>query len=142
MLTAVAQYPDGAARDQLSILTGYKRSTRDAYLQRLGDRGFVHVNGSGITATQAGVDALGTDFEPLPTGSALLDWWLQRLPAGERAVLDVLAGAHPDGVDRAAIDERTGFKRSTRDAYIQRLMARRLVETDRGAVRASDELFD
>src|SRR5581483_1305085 len=31
VLTACAQHSDGCDRDQLSILTGYKRSTRDAY---------------------------------------------------------------------------------------------------------------
>lgn len=40
------------------------------------------------------------------------------------------------------IDERTNFKRSTRDAYLVRLKARRLIETvGRGDVKASDELF-
>lgn len=141
-LIAVAQYPDGAARDQLSILTGYKRSTRDAYLQRLGEKGYIHANGNGITATQAGVDALGSAYEPLPTGAELLEWWFRRLPDGERKVLDVVAGCYPDVCDRSVIDDRTGFKRSTRDAYIQRLQARRLVVTERGGVQASAILFD
>lgn len=38
-LTACAQYPDGLKRDQISILTNYKRSSRDAYINRLQKRG-------------------------------------------------------------------------------------------------------
>jgi hypothetical protein len=35
---AVAQYPEGVTREQLSVLTGYKRSSRDTYVQRLRER--------------------------------------------------------------------------------------------------------
>lgn len=42
---------------------------------------------------------------------------------------------------REAISEATGYKRSTRDAYLQRLGARRLVTAERGLVRASELLF-
>jgi uncharacterized protein len=140
VLTAVAQHADGVTREQLTVLTGYKRSTRDAYVQRLRERGHV-VDGERIKATQAGVDALGGDFEPLPTGDALREHWLKRLPEGERLVLQVLVSAYPKTVEREAISEATGYKRSTRDAYLQRLGARRLVTIDRDGVRAAEELF-
>lgn len=46
-------------------------------------------------------------------------------------------------VERAALDEATGYKRSSRDAYLQRLGARRLVEAEgRSRVKASASLFD
>jgi hypothetical protein len=45
-------------------------------------------------------------------------------------------------VEREAIDESTGYKRSSRDTYLQRMAAKRLVESiGRGAVRASAMLF-
>lgn len=141
-LIAAAQYPEGLTREQATILTGYKRSTRDAYIQRLVGRGFVEVRGSNVVVTQAGINALGPDYEPLPTGEALRSYWLQRLPAGEKAVLEAVLGAYPDGLGRESIDELTGFKRSTRDAYIQRLSTRRLVVPERGFVVASSVLFD
>jgi uncharacterized protein len=142
-LIVAAQYPDGATREQISILTGYKRSSRDAYVQRLRESGYVEVNGSLVLATDAGIDALGPDYEPLPTGEALREYWLDRLPTGERAVLEVLIEAYPRAVTREAIDARTEYKRSSRDAYLQRLGTRQLVETvGRGEVRASAILFD
>jgi hypothetical protein len=141
VLVAAAQYPDGVARDQLSVLIGYKRSSRDAYIQRLIGRGYASLNGGTIVATDEGVRALGSDFEPLPVGDELRAWWLQRLPPGEKAVLEAAIQMYPMAIDRSAIDEQTGYKRSSRDAYIQRLMARRLVTIERGAVMASDALF-
>jgi hypothetical protein len=70
VLGAIAQYPEGALRDQLTVLTGYKKSSRDTYIQRLAAAGFVEVRANSVIATDAGVDALGSDFEPLPQGEA------------------------------------------------------------------------
>ncbi len=141
VLTAIAQSAGGVTREQLTVLTGYKRSSRDTYLQRLGARGFIQVEHS-ITATDAGIVALGPDFEPLPTGDALRAHWMDRLPEGERRVLGVLVDAFPDSVDRNRISELTEYKRSSRDTYLQRLSARQLITSERGTVRASDVLFN
>lgn len=56
-------------------------------------------------------------------------------------MLQQVLKAYPDEADREAISEATSFKRSTRDAYIQRLTARKLVIAGRGSVKASDVLF-
>lgn len=142
ILIAIAQHVGGVTREQLTVLTGYKRSTRDAYLQRLRGRGYVN-DGPVITVTETGMDALGSDYEPLPTGRALYEHWLKKLPEGERRVLEVVWQSYPHNIAREAVTEDTGYKRSTRDAYLQRLTARRLVEpVGRGHVKASDELFD
>jgi hypothetical protein len=144
VLSAIAQHgQDGADREQLTVLTGYKRSSRDTYLQRLKERGLIQPGGAELLATDAGVQALGSDFTPLPTGSALLQHWLGRLPEGERRVLEVIVSYHPNVVERAVIDDATGYKRSSRDTYLQRLSSRRLVVSEPGSrVRASDMLFD
>lgn len=142
VLTAIAQYEDGVTRKQLTVLTGYKRSSRDTYIQRLRERGAVEASKDRVVVTDAGMEMLGSDFEPLPTGSALLEYWNDRLPEGERKVLGVLTAAYPRSVDRAELDEPTGYKRSSRDTYLQRLQGKRLITTERGSVRASDLLFD
>jgi hypothetical protein len=143
ILVAVAQYPGGAARDQLSVLTGYKRSSRNTYLQRLLAAGYVESAGADhVRATEAGIAALGSDYEPLPQGRALQDYWRARLPVGERRVFDVLVAAYPDTVAREQIDEQTGYRRSSRNTYLQRLRSRRLVDTvGSDEVRASEDLF-
>lgn len=144
ILIAIAQHREGVTREQLSVLTGYKRSSRDTYLQRLRAADFVRVADAGdrLIATDAGADVLGSGYEPLPTGDALRSHWLGRLPEGERRVLDVLVGAYPGAVERSAIDDLTGYKRSSRDTYLQRLSSRKLIEfVGRGEVRASEALF-
>lgn len=112
-------------------------------MQRLVSKGYVDaIPGGAVLATAAGVAALGSDFEPLPTGAALLAFWRQRLPPGELAVLEAAVAAYPATADRDRVSEDTGYKRSSRDAYIQRLAARKLVTAERGGIRASEELFD
>lgn len=142
VLTAIAQHDEGVTREQLTVLTGYKRSTRDAYIQRLGEKGVLEVRGDRILATDEGVSALGSDFEPLPTGDALYEHWTTegRLPEGERKILMLLHDVYPDSADRESLSEQTGYARSSRDAYLQRLGARKLVTTTREGVRMSDNL--
>lgn len=140
VLIAAAQF-DGVEREQLTVLTGYKRSSRDAYIQRLREKGFVDALGSTIVLTEAGGAALPADYEPLPTGADLQAYWLGRLPEGEKRILQVLIAAYPETVERSAIDGATDYKRSSRDAYLQRMKAKRLWEPDGSGVRASEVLF-
>ena len=140
-LIVAAQTGSGATREQITILSGYKRSTRDAYIQRLGQKGYVTVSGGLVSATAEGIAALGSDYEPLPTGRELQDYWLERLPEGEAKVLRVALNFYPRGVDRDTISQQTDYKRSTRDAYIQRLGVRKLVSASGGLVTASENLF-
>jgi hypothetical protein len=142
VLTAIAQHPNGVTREQLTVLTGYKRSTRDSYLQRMREKHMVNTDGATIIVTAIGLSALGDDFEPLPTGDALQKHWLAKLPEGESRILGQLCAAYPDSVSRDEIGHVHGYARSSRDAYLQRLKARQLIAVvDRGSVRAAAHLF-
>jgi hypothetical protein len=56
--------------------------------------------------------------------------------------LATLIAAYPRPVDRDKLSEETGYKRSSRDAYLQRLRAKELIEEpSRGEVSASQTLF-
>jgi hypothetical protein len=141
-LRAIAQHSDGVSREQLSILTGYKRATRNTYLQRLGAAHLIEKQGDSIRATEGGIAALGGDFEPLPTGDALRAHWFAKLPDGESKILRILCEEYPNPVDREKLSELTEFSRATRNTYLQRLGARKLVETKgAGVVIASAGLF-
>ncbi len=120
MLIAVAHNGDGMTRQHITVHTGYKRSTRDAYILRLQSKNYVRAAMGKIVATQQGIAALGNDYEPMPTGSELIALLKDRLPEGEWKILELLL-ANPDGLDRDIVSDSTGFKRSTRDAYILRL---------------------
>jgi len=141
ILACVAQFQE-VTREQLTVNTGYKKSSRDTYLQRLRSRGLVDDSGGRIRPTEAGIDVLGDRHEPLPTGQVLQEFWRQRLPAGEWKLLEVLLAKYPESVDREELSEYTDFKKSSRDTYLQRLRSRMLVKDDgRGRVRASEGLF-
>ncbi len=140
-LIAIAQNPSGATREQITILSGYKRSTRDAYIQRLRTKEYVTATGGSVWATDLGIAALGSDYEPLPTGAELRDYWLGKLPDGEAKVLAAAINFYPHAVDRDTISQQTDYKRSTRDAYIQRLGVRKLITVEHGGVKASENLF-
>ena len=142
VLTASAQYVGGCTLIQLSGLTGYKRSSRNTYVQRLRTRGYVQKVGDRIVATDEGIEALGEDFKPLPTGEALQEYWLGRLQKGEADVLKVLIAHYPDAVSREEISDRIGAKRSSRDTYIQRLKAKEIIELRDGGVAAAPSLFE
>lgn len=141
VLRALLQYRNGLRREQLTVLTGYKRSSRDAYIQRLREKEFAAIVGDTVMATSAGVSAL-PDAEPLPIGRALQEYWITRLPKGERAMLEQLIPAYPAGVAREELSTATGYQRSSRDAYLQRLGAKELVGIVGGEVFASATLFD
>jgi hypothetical protein len=146
VLIAAIQYRNqGITRNQLTTVTGYKRSTRDAYIARLLKREYVMFNGDRMYPTQEGDDALGDDIQPLPTGQGLRYHLMQTLPEGEKKVLSVLIIARIGGetgfIPRDYIEAETSFKRSTRDAYISRLINRQLVESSSAGVRAVDMLF-
>lgn len=143
ILKAVAQIEGGIARRHITALTTLKRSTRDRYLITLKSAGYVREDEGKMFITQEGIDRLGSDYEPLPTGSALQEHLLKTLPEGQAKILQVLIDAHPHGVDRDTITDLTNLQRSTRDRYLLYLSARELVDTSqKSVVTVSDKLFD
>lgn len=138
-LIAIAQF-NGMTRTKLSAITGYATSTRNAYLQKLAAKGFIVMQGDVARITADGEEVLG-QWEPLPTGAELLDWWLARLKPGESAVLKEAIAFYPAEVSREEVRERTGFAVSTTNAYIQHLAIRDLVVTTRNGLKASEDLF-
>lgn len=142
VLTAIAQHEEGISREHITVITSYKRSTRDAYIQRLVKRFFVRVSGDKIIAEPYGIQELGPDFTPLPTGQDLRAYLLSNLPDGEKKILSHLIDSYPEALSRDRLTELTNYQRSTRDAYIQRLGTRNLLESTSEGVKAADKLFD
>ncbi len=138
-LTACGQYPDGVTRENLTIITGYKRSTRDKHIQILQSAGLVVVRGNAIFISDHGFETLGPDFEPLPMGDDLRKFWAHKLTGGEQKIFQLACEWYPTELERDFISEQTGLKRSTRDKYLQFLAARRLVvSTAPSLVRANE----
>lgn len=146
ILTVLAQYPSGRTIVQVAILAGYAVNGggfRNA-VGALNSKGYLTKDGSGalLQITEAGAAALG-DFERLPTGAALLEYWCSRLGKAEREALRALVAAYPNRLAANDVAERTGYQASGggfRNA-LGKLRTLQLIE-GYGAMRASDALFD
>jgi len=143
ILIALAQHPKGLTREQLGIITGYRRSTRNTYLHRLAAGGLIDVSlVDKIVINDIGIMALGQNYEAPPTGAALRNFWLEKLgQGGERRILELLIDIYPKSIERGALSDQLGYARSSRNTYLQRLAAGHLVTSIGTTVRASDDLF-
>jgi len=108
ILTALVQHGPQEKRS-LAILTGYahKGGAFNNPIGRLRAQGYISAAGvSPIEATPEGVEALG-DFEPLPTGRALLEWWLPQLKGPEQKIVSALDEYGP--MEKTELAEATGY---------------------------------
>lgn len=142
ILASIIQISTGATREQITVMTGYKKTSRDTYISRLIAKDYVTINDQGLIAPTAAGRAALPAVKPLPVGKALRAYWLENLPPGEAEILRVLINAYPKPVLRSDMDKLTRFKKTSRDTYISRLSARLLIkDAGRGQVIASEVLF-
>ncbi len=94
----------------VALLAGYsaKASTVGVALSKLRRAGLVE-EGQPLRATQAGRDLLGGEVEPLPTGKALIDYWVARFGSTEGKVLKALIGLYPRPGTQAEVAQMTGY---------------------------------
>lgn len=151
ILTALAGHPS-RTRKQIALVTGYSRNSggfRGA-LSKLRSAGYIADAGDGDAAiTTAGTAALG-DFDPPPTGPALIAYWSRHPRVGKAAaaILDVAVQAHPNAVSRWSVAQQTGYQASSGGfrGALSKLRTLDLITDEKinghSAIRASDELFD
>lgn len=112
LLTILAQHHEGRTVRQLAVQAGYSQDGGGFRnpLGRIRSLGYVEP-GDPVRITEAGRSILG-DFEELPTGTALLDWWLGhgRLSGPEKKILRALAEPEPQSLSIEVLAERTGYE--------------------------------
>ncbi len=144
VLTALAQYPQGRSKAQVAVLAGYALNGGgfNNYLGALRSRGLIKGDGDRLTITDAGIEALGS-WEPLPTGSALVDYWRGRLGKAERLILETLTQVYPDALTKEEVAAKAGYEANGGgfNNALGRLRTLELVH-GRGEIKASDNLFD
>lgn len=145
MLIALAQRPKGLTNRQLGLRAGLssQSGTFSTYLGRARSQGWIEDSGELRSITQAGIAALG-DYEPLPTGQALQEYWLAELGAGGQArMLRALCEAYPKALSNDELGALAEISSSsgTFSTYLGRLRGLELVEKHNGGTRASEELF-
>jgi hypothetical protein len=145
MLTVLCQAGnEGVTASQLAIRSGIAKrgGTFRTYLGKIITNRWAARDGSGrIVRTSLGETVLG-DFDPLPSGDALLAFWLAELgQSGAARILETLADAHPYGLTREEIGERTGIAVAggTFRTYVGKLKTLELIG-GRGELRLSEDL--
>lgn len=144
VLKAAAQFGGrGASRGTITLMSGFKKSSRDAYIARLRGKGLLDLSGDVVIATPKGIAEIGP-VDPVPTGAAAIDYWrtTSNLPPGEQVIFRVVADHAPAAVTREAIQAAVQLKRSSTNAYISRLAQRLLITSDRGGVRLAPAFFE
>ena len=143
IMSALAQYPQGRSKTQIAILAGYAHSGGgfNNALASLRGKGLLEGYDT-MRATDAGLSALG-DYDPLPTGTALAEYWYSQLPRAERVILEVLVEygcGHPMSKEQVA--QAVGYEASGGgfNNALSKLRTLELIE-GRSEVRASENLF-
>lgn len=144
ILTALAQYPDGMNQRKLSILVDIapKGGTWRTYMAEMRGKGWIYGGRDHMRITDAGIEALG-NYEPLPTGGELIEYWRRRLgDSGKRAIFDAVVSVHPGTITVEELSEATGIAQAggTWRTYMAELRGLGIIE-GRSELRASDDLF-
>lgn len=128
---------------QVALQSGYsgKGGGFNNALGRLRSTGRIVGGRDRIEITDQGVEDLG-DFDPLPTGHALVDHWLRALGKAERSILTVLVDAWPASLTNEEIAERTEYSAGGGgfNNALGKLRTLELIHGARSANMAADEL--
>lgn len=145
ILSAIASAPPGGAnKAYIGVTTDYKASSRKIYCGKLISRGLIGWNGQTFVLAPGGREALGPNWEPLPRGRALREYYKNNLPDGEWRCLAAIieASDRGDGATATGIEEATNYKGSSRKIYVGKLVARGLVNRiGHGLFKPSELLY-
>lgn len=144
VLTVLAQHGP-RSKTQIALLTGYSSNGGgfNNSLSALRSAGFIHGGKEQMAITSQGVDALG-DWQPLPTGRALLDYWVNELSKAEGLILRYLVDVSPRSKSKEDVASHTGYE-PTGGGFnnaLSRLRTLELISGGKEAMRASDVFFD
>src|SRR2546425_5150719 len=143
ILKVLAHYPEGKPKVQVAILAGYghRGGGFNNYLGGLRSAGYIQGDPDRLSITDAGLVALG-DFEQLPTGVDLQNYWKSRLGGAQLAIFNYLVD-HPGPVSKEDLAQATGYE-ATGGGFNNALGRLRMLELIQGRreVQASDVLFE
>ncbi|MBZ0270559.1 hypothetical protein K8I61_00870 [bacterium] len=146
ILTALAQYhPRGRSKAQIGILTGYRHKSGNfnnalSQLRKLG--AIEGIDPIGIT--DIGLALLG-NYDPLPTGQALHEYWTNSntLPLASKRILEVLIADHPSVLTKEFLGEHTGYAPTSGNFNnaVSKLCSLELAHRRDGGLVAAEEFF-
>ena len=144
ILTVLAQYPGGRTKTQLAVLAGYAVNGGgfNNSIGALRSRGHLIGDKLQLQITEEGLAALG-QWDPLPVGRDLVDYWLRRLGKAERSAFSVLVEIWPEALTKEDLASRAGYEPSGGgfNNALGKLRTLELIQ-GRGELKASDELME
>lgn len=145
IMIALAQRP-GLTNRQIGVRAGLssKSGSFGTYMSSARKNGWIVDNGDQRSLTSEGLAALG-EYEPLPTGNALLRHWLAEMgDGGASRILSALATVYPEAMNNEEIGAAADISHTSGSfgTYMSRLRKLELIQTTKGLSKASDELFD
>jgi hypothetical protein len=145
VLAVLAQHPEGRTKKQTAILAGYALNGGgfNGALSKLRALGLIDGTDP-LRITDAGAAAIEGQYEPLPTGRALLDHWLGTMKRrAEREVLQVIYDAWPNSLPKEEVAARAGYEASGGgfNGALSKLRTLELI-TGSSDLRASDALCE
>jgi len=141
-----ARYPAGYTKSQLGTLSRFSPNggTFRTYVSHLKTRGLIEQSANGWTATEAGIAALGGKVPDAPrTHEEALEQWGERLNAGAFKMLQIVAEAGEEGVERSELAILSGFeeKGGTFRTYVSHLTRNGLAQKRGSVLVATDILW-
>jgi hypothetical protein len=144
MLIAMAQRPN-LNQSQLALRAGMAQSgSFRNYISKGNVMGWLTKENGCFNITEAGLVVLG-NYDPLPTGQALLEHWLNspEVGGGARRMLRVLADHYPDILRPEEVARLSGMEMSgSFRNYVSKLNTLDLIEKTKDGLKASDEFFE
>lgn len=144
LLAALAQHPEGLRDSELAIKTVHRVASQKflKLVRALRAQDWLEGPNDRLKITQAGFNALGTDYHSLPEGGpALLAAWVRELSATESKILGMLAAIYPERLPEDRIREESGCSATLLGVALRRLRKLDLIDGSRQARKASDALF-
>lgn len=141
----VAVYPAGMTEAQWAVAAGLKRTggTWSTYVSRLRTGAYIETRGDQFYATAAGIQAAGTNVQPVPPpGPQRVEFWARKL-AGVRPMLSYLMNAYPHYTSRQDLAEGINLAASggTFSTYLSRLRSPGLIEENGSSLRLSADVM-
>ncbi len=146
ILTALAQrIGTKSSKSYIGVKSGYssRSGSFSNALSNLRKGNLIIGNGDDIEITRDGWQTLG-DYEPLPIGEALHQYWFSELHKAESMILKVLVDGHPQAFSKEELGKATGYAHTSGSFSnaLSKLRTLELIEGGGGNISASKSLFE
>lgn len=141
VMIAIAQYPEGVTKETLHVLCDYRATSLYEHCRVLVANGCAVRDGEKLVPTKHGIDLLGADYEPLPTGQELIDHWRRKLGGKQLDIFNIVIEHYPESVSSEQLMDAVGMKSTSCYEYTRQMVARKIFEKTSTGYKAAEQFF-